>query len=166
MAARLEVGAITPSDIATFSMPIDSRPQISPPLPANCLGNLAVYFKLGESVQNLVAPENLRAMASQICTGVKSVDDRYLKNFIALLQQVLDVGQVFIDYFEHIKTTGLFLTSWTKFDYAAVLSVSEWELYGWHCRYFPPNEKWGLGGYIDVGGNGDGGNGDEDFQGG
>ncbi len=169
MAARLEVGAIAPSDTTTFGMPIDGRTQLSPPLPADFLGNLAVCFKIGESVQNLVAPERLGAAAFQIHAGVKSVDDTYLKNFIALLQQVPDVGQVFIDCLENIKTTGLFLTSWTKFDYAALkwgdrfgdCEVSKWWVYEWHCHCFPPVEIWGLGGFIDAGGNSDG-----SFQGG
>lgn len=120
MAARLKVGTIAPSDTATFGMPIDGRPQLSPPLPADFLGNLAVCFKIGESVQHLIAPSNLGAAAFQIRAGVKSVNDTYLQNFIALLQHVPDVGQVFIDCLATIKTTGLFLTSWTKFDYAAL----------------------------------------------
>jgi hypothetical protein len=120
MAARLKVGAIAPSDTPTFGMPIDGRTQLFLPLPADFLGNLAVCFKIGESVQTLVAPEHLGAAAFQIRAGVKSVDDTYLKDFIALLKQVPDVGQVFIDCLENIKTSGLFLMSWTKFDYAAL----------------------------------------------
>jgi hypothetical protein len=141
MAARLKVGAIAPSDTTTFGMPIDGRTQLFPPLPADFLGNLAVCFKIGESVQNLVAPEHLGAAAFQIHAGVKSVDDTYLKNFIALLQQVPDVGQVFIDCLENIKTTGLFLTSWTKFDYAAL----KWADRFGNCEVFRfPN-----GGYMN-----------------
>ena len=111
MAARLKAGIITTSDASNFRMPIDGRAQLSPPLPADFLGNLAVYFKVGESVQELIAPENLGAAAFQIRAGVKSVDDTYLKTFVTLLQEVPDMGQVFIDFLKHIKTTGLFLTS-------------------------------------------------------
>ena len=35
-----------------------------------------------------------------------------------MLREVPDYGQVFLDMLEHIKTTGLFLTSWAKFPYA------------------------------------------------
>lgn len=85
MAARLKLGAIAPSDTTTFSMPIDGCTQLFPSLPSDFLGNLAVCFKIGESVQNLVAPERLGAAAFQIHAGVKSVDDTYLKFYIALL---------------------------------------------------------------------------------
>lgn len=116
MAARLKAGIITASDASTFGMPIDGRSQLSPPLPTDFLGNLAIRFKVGESVKKSTAPENLRAAAFQIRAGVKSVDDVYLKNLVTLLQEVPDTGKLFIDCLEHIKTTGLILTSWAKFD--------------------------------------------------
>jgi len=65
-------------------------------------------------------PQNLGAAAFQVHAGIKSVDDTYLRKFIALLKEVPDVGQVFIDCLEHMKTTGLFLTPWAKFDYAGL----------------------------------------------
>lgn len=84
------------------------------------MGNFAVGFKLSESTQHLIAPENLGAAAFQVHAGIKSVDDTYLRKFIALLKEVPDIGQVFIDCLEHMKTTGLFLTPWAKFDYAGL----------------------------------------------
>ena len=80
MAARLKAGIITTSAASNFGMSIDGRSQLSPPLPADFLGDLAVCFKVGESAQELIAPGNLGAAAFQIRSGVKSVDDAYLKN--------------------------------------------------------------------------------------
>ena len=118
MAARVAAGEISKSDSTTFGMPIDGRSQLSPPQPADFMGNNAIGFKIGESVEKLIAPESLGAAAFAIRTGVKSVDDSYLRNLITVLKEVPDYGQVFLDMLEFIKTTGLFLTSWAKFQYA------------------------------------------------
>ena len=165
MAARLKAGIITASHTSTFGMSIDGRSQLSPPLPADFLGNLAVCFKVDESVQKLIASEILGAAAFQIRGGVKSVDDTYLKNFIALLQELPDMGQLFIDCLENIKTTGLFLTSWARFDYAGLKWAANLEsarslgfqqaVYEWYRCHFSSTEKWRLGGYVDFGGDRD-----------
>ncbi|KAK3171121.1 hypothetical protein OEA41_003205 [Lepraria neglecta] len=141
IAARLKASIITTTDASTFGMPIDGRSQLSPPLPADFLRNLAVCFKVGESVQELIPPENLGAAGFQIRSGVKSVDDAYLKNFVTLLQEVPDMGQVFIDCLEHIKTTGLFLTSWARFDYAGL----SWGSRFGECEIF----RFPAGGYMN-----------------
>ena len=141
MAARLKAGIVTASDASTFGKPIDGRSQLSTPLPIDFLGNLAVRFKVGESVQKLTAPENLRAAAFQIRAGVKSVDDIYLKNLVTLLQEEPDTGQLFINCLEHIKTTGLILTSWARFDYAGLSWGSRFD----ECEIF----KFPAGGYMN-----------------
>ena len=92
-------------------------------------------------MQELIAPENLGAAAFQIRAGVKSVDDAYLKNFVTLLQEVPDMGQVFIDCLEHIKTTGLFLMSWARFDYAGL----SWGSRFGECKIF----RFPAGGYMN-----------------
>ncbi|MCJ1473365.1 hypothetical protein MMC13_002016 [Lambiella insularis] len=141
MAARLQTGAIAASATTTFGMPIDGRSQLTPPLPADFLGNIAVCFKVGATVRELVAAESLGAAAFQIRAGVRSVDDAYLRTFIGLLQQVPDVGQVSIDCLEHIKSTGLFLTSWAKFDYSAL----QWGPGFGECEGF----RFPSGGYVN-----------------
>jgi hypothetical protein len=58
-----------------------------------------------------------------------------------VLNEVPDYGQVFLDMLEHIKTTGLFLTSWAKFLYA---DLDFGEKFG-KCEIF----RFPAGGYMD-----------------
>jgi len=118
MAARVAAGEISKHDETTFGMPIDGRSQLKPAQPPDYLGNNAIGFKIADTVETLIAPHNLGAAAFAIRTGVKSVNDSYIKNLITVLNQVPDYGQIFLDMLENIKTTGLFLTSWAKFSYA------------------------------------------------
>jgi len=143
MAARVAAGEISRNESTTFGMPVDGRSQLKPPQPADYMGNNAIGFKVGESVEMLIAPENgLGAAAFAIRTGVKSVDDTYVKTLIAVLEEVPDYGQVFLDMLEFIKTTGLFVTSWARFAYAD-LDFGE-KLFG-KCERF----RFPSGGYMN-----------------
>lgn len=118
MATRVSAGEISKHDETTSGMPIDGRSQLKPTQPPEFLGNNAIGFKVADSVENLIAPRSLRIAAFTIRTGVKSVDDSYIRNLITVLKEVPDYGQVLLSMLEHNNTTGLFLTSWAKFPYA------------------------------------------------
>lgn len=141
MAARVSAGKISRYDQTTFGMPIDGRSQLKPPQPLDFLGNNAIGFKVADTVERLIAPQNLGTAAFAIRTGVKSVDDSYIKDLISVLREVPDYGQVFLDMLEHIKTTGLFLTSWAKFPYA---DLDFGEKFG-RCEMF----RFPAGGYMN-----------------
>jgi hypothetical protein len=141
MAARVAAGEISRNEETTFGMPIDGRSQLKPAQPPDFMGNNAIGFKVTETVERLVAPEGLGIAASTIRTGVKSVDNSYLRNLIAVLKEVPDYGQVFLDMLGSIKTTGLFLTSWAKFPYA---NLDFGEKFG-KCEAF----RFPAGGYMN-----------------
>jgi hypothetical protein len=115
MAARVAAGEISIHDLTTFGMPIDGRSRLKQP--ADYMGNNAIVFKVGETVERLIAPEYLGTAAYAIRAGVKAVDASYIRTLISILNDVPDYGQVFLDMLESIKTTGLFLTSWARFPY-------------------------------------------------
>jgi hypothetical protein len=141
MAARVAAGEISKHDETTFGMPIDGRSQLKPAQPPDYMGNNAIGFKVANTVESLIAPESLGTAAFAIRTGVKSVDNSYLRNLITLLNDVPDYGQVFLDMLEFIKTTGLFLTSWAKFPYA---KLDFGEKFG-KCEMF----RFPAGGYMN-----------------
>jgi hypothetical protein len=141
MAARVAAGEISSHDETTFGMPIDGRSQLKPAQPPDFLGNNAIGFKVTDTVERLISPQGLGTAAFAIRTGVKSVDNSYLRNLITVLNEVSDYGQVFLDMLEHIKTTGLFLTSWAKFPYA---DLDFGEKFG-KCEIF----RFPAGGYMN-----------------
>jgi hypothetical protein len=56
------------------------------------MGNNAIGFKVAETVERIIAPDGLGAAAFAIRRGVKSVDNAYIRNLIAVLNDVPDYG--------------------------------------------------------------------------
>ncbi|KAI9861859.1 MAG: hypothetical protein M1824_001970 [Vezdaea acicularis] len=110
-------------EISKLGMAVDGRSRTIPKLAPEYLGNVNIYSLAAMSFSDLT-PSNLGNVAKEIRRSVSQIDDRHIRNVIAVIDSLSEVRTLAPSF----QTFGkdLAITSWSKLG----LYQTEWGILG------------------------------------
>ena len=105
----------TPTTPLDLAITLDGRRLLSPPLPANWLGNLALHAQISAPLSSVTPPTipALSALALRLRERILALDTAYVDNLVASLSNVEDVSRITPSFIWGRKTgEGMLVASW------------------------------------------------------
>jgi len=105
----------TPTTPLDLAITLDGRRLLSPPLPANWLGNVTLHAQISAPLSSVTPPTipALSALAPRLRERILALDTAYVDNLVASLSNVEDVSRITPSFIWGRKTgEGMLVASW------------------------------------------------------